>query len=186
MVNQWANWITQCNYKKPGSLFSTQFDRVSLASRGSQQTVGAIETSFLYWLLLFLQSPDWCCLQHQQCRFVYPPSKWKTCWILVWADTVLLASQQKCMTISFFSVSCVLKRTPKPLINRHTQSLSLTHSLTQGRDKRRTGKTSTFILFFFCFVSFSSLTGWGQVIRNTSITLSTHSAFCTVFKEQNV
>lgn len=39
------------------------FDRVSLASPGSQQTVGTMTTSFLYWLLPFLLSPDWCCFQ---------------------------------------------------------------------------------------------------------------------------
>lgn len=68
--------------------------------------------------------------------FLKPSSKWKTSWSSVWrADTVLLASPQKCTSISFFflSVSCVLERTecgsstPFPTLNnRHTQSFCLT------------------------------------------------------------
>lgn len=83
------------------------------------------------------------CLQHTLTMqfffflsFLKPSSKWKTSWSSVWrADTVLLASPQKCTSISFFflSVSCVLERTecgsstPFPTLNnRHTQSFCLT------------------------------------------------------------
>lgn len=133
----------------------------------SRQTVGTLKTSFLYWLLPFLQSPDWCCLRRTLtmpfCLVIFKVENMLKLTFVCWHCLASIPTQMFDHFLLLLSVSCVPKSmkwgTPMP---PNPFPILLSYSLTQGQDKRRTGRTLTYTFYFDCSVLFSFLASWGQ------------------------
>lgn len=150
------------------------FDRVSLVFQDSQQTVGTMTTSFLYWLLPSLQSPDWCCLQHTLtmlfCLAIFKVGRMLKLSLVSWYCFACIPTKMYEHFLLPPSVSCVLKRTecgssmplnPISHFKKQTHPEFCSNTVPNSKREQRQNRSKFHTFYFYSFL-FSLLASRGQ------------------------